>query len=273
MEFPFRYRAVAFLDVLGFGAKLKEFEKQALEQFTDEDEEDVTLVSEDANHFVETILAAVKKLESKFSYYLFSDNICITSKGTTSISDLEELLLVISELYFDLVQRGYFLRGGIDYGLFIDDNQVAVGMPLANAYFLESKKAEFPRILLSDNLVKEFQFYPEEGEVEFGTDISHYLVNQSCELNYLNVFLHVFQSDDRLEKEMFFETLSENIKANMSANENQEKIYLKYKWLAQEFNTFVDTYTTNLSYLDENFDPGEEGFIEYVTSKRITHAN
>jgi len=278
-EYIYRYRAVAFLDVLGFRNKLYEFEEEAKDNRLVEDEgEEGTIIGKftsiKANEFINTFVNAIEKLDNqKFSYYLFSDNIAITSISYTNPADLEDLLLIISELYFDLAQKGYFLRGGIDYGLFIDENKIAVGVPLATAYELESNTANYPRIVLSDNLVKQFQEFNNAGEKVFNKPFTELLVKNSCEINFLNVFLHVFKSDYREEKEHFFTSFRETISNNLDENKMKENIFIKYKWLADEFNSFIDSFTSTLAFLDENFNPDEEtGFIEFVQQQKIDHA-
>ena len=285
MEHQYRYshRAVAFLDVLGFQNKLDEFENDAIEYYTnlpednegnqeDADNNDSSPIyfSQKASDFIETFNQAISKLDKdKFSYYLFSDNICITAKfvNTESEKSLVELLLVISELYFEFVQRGYFLRGGIDYGLFIDKSSIALGVPLANAYKMETSQAVFPRIILSAGFIKQFEIYPSEGIMEYSSPLTASLIQSSCEINYLNVFNHIFKVEN---KEHFFEQYNNNINANLILNKNSESIFLKYRWLADEFNSFIEDYTTSLAYLDENFEPPED-FIENIKQLKVDY--
>lgn len=285
MEHQYRYshRAVAFLDVLGFQSKLKEFEEEAIEyrnNFSDDDnledseQEDVNIspifYSQKASDFIETFNGAISKLDQdKFSYYLFSDNICITAKNlnTNDEKSLIELLLVISELYFEFVQRGYFLRGGIDYGLFIDKSSIALGVPLATAYKMETTQAVFPRIVLSKNFIKQFEVYPSEGVQEFTSLFTSSLIKSSCEIQYLNVFNHIFKVED---KEYFFERYNHNITKNLTNSQFSENIFLKYRWLADEFNSFIETYTSSLAFYDENFEATDE-FIETVKQLKISY--
>lgn len=287
MEHQYRYshRAVAFLDVLGFQSKLKEFEDEAIEfhnNFTDDDgledseEEDINnsriFYSQKASDFIETFNSAISKLDQdKFSYYLFSDNICITAKNlnTNDEKSLVELLLVISELYFEFVQRGYFLRGGIDYGLFIDKSAIALGVPLATAYKMETTQAVFPRIVLSKNFIKQFEVYPSEGVQEFTSMFTSSLIKSSCEIQYLNVFNHIFKVED---KEHFFERYNQNITENLTNSQFSENIFLKYRWLADEFNSFIETYTSSLAFYDENFEATDE-FLEIVKQLKVSYGH
>lgn len=278
-EYLYRNRAVAFLDVLGFKQKLNEFELEAKSNHIPENDDAVNAngkyISQKANDFINTFKLAISQLdEKKYRYYLFSDNICITSIEDTSASDLQDLLLVIAKLYFEFAKRGYFLRGGIDYGLFIDEETLALGNPLANAYELETKKAVYPRIVLSQNLVDEFQGYDPQGEKQFDYFYSDALIKDSCEIKFLNVFLQVFQSDYREDREAFFARFKTVILENLHANKSNETVFVKYKWLADQFNEFIDLFTEKLAYMDSDFDPEQEiGFLDFVKQQKISYAN
>jgi hypothetical protein len=283
-NYKYSHRAVAFLDVLGFENKLIEFEKEAIEFYnatnSDEAEEDFNLGNNDinspiyyskrANEFINTFNSAISKLDSdKFSYYLFSDNICITAKGAGDNGEnlLIELLLTISELYFEFIQKGYFLRGGIDYGLFIDKSSIALGVPLSTAYKMESTQAVFPRIVLSKNFIKQLEDYSLDNVDGYSSILTSSLVKVSCEIQYLNVFIHIFKVED---KENFFNSYSYNINKNIHNESKKENIFLKYKWLATEFNSFIEIYTNSLAFIDENFDPPEE-YLQSIKNLKIQH--
>lgn len=268
----YRYRAVAFLDVLGFEKTLNKFELEAKRNKRKpkaDDDFPGYYYSSSASKFISIFKNALEKLSvDKFKYYLFSDNICITSISETRTDDLKELLHTINELFYDFAQAGYFLRGGIDYGLFIDDDNLALGMPLANAYKLESTVAIYPRIVLSEELVNQFII-----SGDFEDDISSVLISQKHEHRYLNVFTHVFRSDYREDKEEFFKNLSRSIVHELEVNSANEKVFTKYKWLAEEFNAFIDAFVTNLAFQDSSLDPDQEpGFLDLISNQKINYA-
>ena len=274
--------AVAFLDVLGFQNRLAEFEQEAIEfktgqsTFSEADEEEINTsngsfyYSQKANDFIETFNSAISKLNTEiFSYYLFSDNICITVRNDKSENSLIDLLLIISELYFEFAQKGYFLRGGIDYGLFIDKSSIALGVPLATAYKIESTQAVFPRIVLSKNFVKQFEVYSDTNTTDYSSILLESLIKRSCEIDYLNVFNHIFKVDN---KEDFFIRFSSRIIENLTATSNNERVNIKFQWLANEFNSFIETYTASLAYFDVNFEATEE-FISTIKQLKIGYGN
>lgn len=271
-------RAVAFIDVLGFKGKLKEFEDEAVFHYQNYSDQEGDFESEllgvnyskKANDFIKILDNSLKFLSvDEFRYYLFSDNICITTKEGTTKENLSELLNVVSNLYFEFASKGYFLRGGIDYGLFVDRDSIAVGVPLMNAYQIESSVANFPRIVLSENFVKQFEIYKTDnvGELEEG-NIQN-LILKSCEISYLNVFSRVFHLDEKTE---FLTVFSDIIASKLEESKLHESVYLKFDWLAKEFNQFVDEYATNLAFLDPEEDPTQE-YLETIKNLKITHAN
>jgi len=272
-DYIFANRAVAFIDVLGFGAKLNEFDEEARNNLIEEDNEIKRYISPSANRFINTFLNAIELLDpNKYRYYLFSDNLCITSIDETSPTDLEDLLFVIANLYYELAKAGYFIRGGIDYGLFVDEGSIAVGMPLAHAYRIESKVAVYPRIVLSKNFVDQLA---EKYTDQEGMDEGNYLrllLSHSCELTYLNVFMHVFQTDFETDKIQFFHDMNFKIIESLDFTKGKETVHHKFKWLAEEFNKFLDSYSDELVYLDENYEP-DDNYIDTVKQQRIEYAN
>lgn len=261
-SYVYTHRAVAFLDVLGFKEKLKEFEQEAIENIEEKH------YSKKANDFIEAFNHAISKLDKdKFSYYLFSDNICITAKmETNTANSYIELLMVIAELYFEFVKRGYFLRGGVDYGLFIDKASLALGVPLANAYILENL-AIYPRIVLSNDFIKQISEYEKGEGSEMELKINHELIKSSCEIKYLNVFYHILKLDD---KESFFENYNSRISESLKLNANKENIFIKYNWLAGEFNAFLEHYISNLVYTEEDLDATED-YLKSIKLLKISY--
>ncbi|HXT83589.1 MAG TPA: hypothetical protein VN704_04560, partial [Verrucomicrobiae bacterium] len=97
-----------------------------------------------------------------------------------------------------------------------------------------------------------------------------YLILSSCEISYLNVFLKVLKTDD---KENYFAKMRNSIEENIEENKEKEKIYVKYEWLALQYNKFIDLYTAELAYIDDDNEPTIE-FIELVKNCKIPfHAN
>jgi len=241
----YQYRIVAFLDVLGFKSMLYEFEEEALEQ---KNEADKKLVSKKATDFV-NVFKDVTNLMDTFdcNYYLFSDNICLTVDPHHNRSLIVDILFTISNLFRKFSQMGYFLRGGIDYGLMLDEKSIAMGVPLANAYIMESEKAIFPRVIMSDRFIEFINDISFDEPNQF--NIENFISKRS-EIKYVNLFYNVIKTDDKIS---FFKQYKKVIEDQLFFNKEKEKIFIKYTWIAKEYNEFLDNYVRNIEYYEQDF--------------------
>jgi len=264
-EYIYQDRIVAFIDVLGFQEKLYEFENDAQTKKIEEGTE--YLVSEKVNEFINTFKSVTGLLDKdNFQYYLFSDNICITVDYVAKPEAIVSLLFTISELFYSFAQKGYFLRGGIEIGKFIDEKQIALGVPLAKAYMMESKDAVNPRILISEEYYKLIKGALTENKLSYFENLSEdFLVNHNCEMHYLNVFCNILKKDD---KAAFFSDIRLKIIESLQLSNRKEKINTKYAWLAEEYNQFLELYISDFIYRDDEFEPTEE-FIEILKTLKI----
>ena len=240
----YQYRIVAFLDVLGFKSMLYKFEKEALENGKEDDKK---LVSPKATNFV-NVFKEVTNLMDEFdcNYYLFSDNICLTVDPHHDKSLIVDILFTISNLFRKFSQMGFFLRGGIDYGLMLDEKSIAMGVPLANAYIMESKKAIFPRVIMSDRFI---QFIDDKSFDEHNQFNIQNFIKKSSEINYVNLFYSVIKTDDKVT---FFDQYKQVIEDQLSINAGKENIFMKYTWIAKEYNEFLENYVENIDYFEQD---------------------
>ncbi len=241
----YQYRIVAFLDVLGFESMLYEFENEALEN---KKEDDTRLVSQKATDFV-NVFKDVTNLMDDFdcNYYLFSDNICLTVDPHHNKSLIVDILFTISNLFRKFSQMGYFLRGGIDYGLMLDEKSIAMGVPLANAYIMESKKAIFPRVIMSDRFIEFIDDISFDETNQFNIEN---FISKNSEIKYVNLFYNVIKTDDKIT---FFEQYKKVIEDQLFVNKEKENIFIKYTWIAKEYNEFLDNYVGNIEYFEQDF--------------------
>lgn len=141
-------RLVAFIDILGFS-------------------EMVNHTIEDAKN-IRCLTAALKSLYDKFwqweadgtyssfAFTQFSDSIVISSlaETTDSFEMLQQLLLGVVEL---VDSYGILVRGGIACGALIHDKVMVVGPAMNEAYYLESKIAKYPRIIIAKELKEQIE--------------------------------------------------------------------------------------------------------------------
>lgn len=249
-QIGYQKRIVAFLDVLGFKNFLKEFEEEANKNSSTKNDDEKHFISYGANKFIEVFKDVIRLIASTdCNYYLFSDNICITIDPTTNKELAIDLLFTVSDLFRRFSEMGYFLRGGIDYGWMLDEKDIAMGLPLANAYLIENSVANFPRIIISENyknFLDEICKFEEVGD-NYIFSKENFLV-ASCEITYLNPFYNVVKTDDKIS---FFSIYKKAIERGMTENMKMERIYHKFKWLAEEFNRFLDLYLNNIDTIEQ----------------------
>jgi hypothetical protein len=250
---PAKYykRIVVFLDVLGFENTLKEFEEEALSQFDDDVEP--KRISERANQFLDVFKDVIGLMDNyDCNFYLFSDNICITVDPSDDGSLAVDILFTVSTLFKKFSDMGYFLRGGIDFGWMLDEKDIALGIPLANAYKMENTLAIYPRVLVS----KAYLDYMNSIHLN-ETDKFNFenFIKSSCELSYVNTFYNIVRNDAKIE---FLATYSERISDKLEETKEGERIYMKFEWLKNEFNSFVESYLSEIEYFEQEIILTEE---------------
>lgn len=265
-QYIYQDRVVVFLDVLGFQEKLKEFQNEAIQNKEVNNTE--FYVSAAVDEFINIFKSVVNFLnENDYRYYLFSDNICITIDFSQNRNSLIDILITINDLFFKFAQKGYFLRGGLDVGKFIDEKDIAIGIPLANAYKIEQNVAMFPRIVLSDAYIKLLDNLEVNRLISDDLIIKkNFLVKQHCEVFYINTFFNLFDNENKIE---LLKSIRLSISLNITSNNKNEKNTIKYEWLAKEFNFFLEEYISQLMFLETNFVTSEEE-VKTIKSLKFT---
>ena len=150
-------RIVAFIDVLGFS--------------------NMVAKSADDNARLRHLTAALDEFHnlmwewegdgrySSFAFTQFSDSIVISSLADSS--DSYEMLQQVLRGIMMLASRfGILVRGGITRGQLIHDDSLLIGPAMVEAYYLESKCAVYPRIIIDESL-----------KIAFDENIEHYVSN------------------------------------------------------------------------------------------------
>jgi hypothetical protein len=93
------------------------------------------------------------KEDLEIRYSTFSDNVVITQKVGPKT---QMLIQQLANFQLGAALPGFLLRGGITIGDIVHDDEVVFGPGLNRAYYLESKVAKFPRLVLDSLVRKEF---------------------------------------------------------------------------------------------------------------------
>jgi hypothetical protein len=237
---------VVFLDILGFSSMLPAFEQEALDNAAADDEgfHESPSLNRLLGKFRESIMWI---RERSCNHYMFSDNICITIdyvvEETESAGLFLEVIQLVNLLNYEFIKEGYFLRGGIDAGWFLDSRDMAAGVPLVEAYKIESKIAIHPRVVISEAFGKLIDDMRALGSFSEDEQIvlDKILVEQDG-LRFVNGFQYIQNFEDTLGKTEFLALYRAKIAQALVQFENDLKVGPKYQWTAERFNWFLDDY-------------------------------
>ena len=262
---------VAYLDILGFkkmidkDSHLPVFALRFIKRFID-------LFCRSTNQYYEN----AKTRDDIYDEFLpkatmFSDSIVISQP----ITELNYPLFIdlIAQLQYSLFTKGILIRGGISYGKLYHDENYLFGKGLIKAYLFESEYADYPRILVDNDLIEEIhrivdaRFEQSWNDYVIVDGERHYLYNgldddegdYSCYVGkdfddkmYINYFYKIIE----------YGFLSASIKGNETDLENlisepefinakniietglkttDHRILTKYEWLRKLYNNSIST--------------------------------
>ena len=141
---------IAYLDFLGFAEKMKE-------EHSFESLQKLKLLLKGAESVADSISSANKI--NDFDIKIFSDNVVIAQKIESSnlSNQITCLINLIGSIQLHaLIYFDFLIRGGITIGELFIDSTVVWGTGLIEAYSIENSLANYPRILLSSKLLKEY---------------------------------------------------------------------------------------------------------------------
>jgi hypothetical protein len=173
----------------------------------------------------------------------FSDSIVISfdCKDNNSVFNT---LVDIQLLLIDLVFRGFLCRGGVSLGKIVHKDGMVFGPGMIDAYTLESKAANYPRIIIGQDILKSGNFFVSEdplwdmektnptGPIGQDSDGMYYINYFSPDLIYFNKPEYSFYD--------YMSKLKQIIETGLRSN--KKDIFVKYNWLKQRFNKFLKTY-------------------------------
>ena len=161
-----------------------------------------------------------------------------------SRKDMYELMGIAcyntEKVLYEFLKNGFIVRGAITHGDLFYDNEKNIwfGPAMNRAYFLESKRAKFPRVIIDPKYAEDLYSF---NENKYRNDSFQRLTNGEilCRdidgliyLNYLNsmkLSMNQMESEYILENALQLCNKERNIKR--ATTELQESIKEKYDWL------------------------------------------
>ncbi len=136
------YAVVAFVDVLGFAEMVQTDSKAPKPKF------------------LNTFLKVLDDIRANHgdAVRMFSDSIVI--EAGLELNGVQRVLSVARDLQIEFLGQGVLVRGGVAFGKHYSDVNAIYSEALVNAYYIESRRARNPRIVVDPNLIDYFKHHP-----------------------------------------------------------------------------------------------------------------
>ena len=209
---------VAFIDILGVSAKIKESAQAAIQ--------DIWI-------FCHRVIKTTNNTRIKVK--IFSDNIflCASLEQGEELQVFKEFFTIINEIESTMINlNSSFVRGAIVVGKVHFEDNFVLGEALLKAYEIESKVAIFPRIVIDETV---FEYIKRESSF-FKKDMDGFYF-----YDFLNFAGHTLTNPKTGEKTgrlLKLPQFKANILGNYKKNKNNYAVLQKMNWLKQYFNDY-----------------------------------
>lgn len=213
---------VAFIDLLGF--------KEAIKSGKQNDILELLTKFAAQKKFTSAIHAYGELQTFDFDIHAFSDNIVISYPLNKS-EDLQITLFALTNFISYLaaisLQKGFLIRGGLAIGHLYCESGVLFGDALIEAYKMESEIANYPRVIISDNISDDLLLSRKIDKDGLRIlDIYNYLLNSV-----------VTPGDTyRIEVNKQMDIFDKIIETNLKKLKNNQKAYSKWIWFKAHYN-------------------------------------
>ncbi|MGB0455136.1 MAG: hypothetical protein ACPGJV_15610 [Bacteriovoracaceae bacterium] len=231
---------VAFIDLLGFSKKIEKLNKK-----------DSIKEIENLEWIMDKVVNPSRPSKIKANY--FSDCICLSEElpkkdSENYLDTVFYFLLDLIHIQGELIFQGVLVRGGVSIDRHYSSDRLIFSKGLLKSYFIESKKAFNPVIMLDDSVYEKIIKFHEKNPGGYFNK-NHYLskvnslLSLSIELpegdhvlNYLSFWREV---DDPSYIIPYFKKHKGIIETSAKEFKNNKAVLLKYKWMASYHNYYL----------------------------------
>jgi len=226
-----------YFDILGFSDKIKNEDYSYFDMYLSVLKIEMDYIKEEQE---------LEGYGNFFELKVFTDNFVFGYpwQSEDGEADLGRLFDVLSHIQYNFAIANIFIRGAIALGdLFMDEN-IVLGKALIEAYKLETEKAIFPRIILSNNVLAEVKkhigYYKYN---DYAPQYEEYLLDIDGQyfLNYLLIAIRDFDGQVDITDQMI-ESHKKIVELNLQNNANDFALFEKYAWVGKYHNYFCDTF-------------------------------
>ena len=233
-------RIICFIDILGF----KDIINSTIDKSGKSDTDKINIL-EDAFSKVRYFLDIENPNEFSKSKIVtqFSDCIAISFKYSEE-SEVFYTLIDIQHLLINLVYLGILCRGAIVFGKIIHTEKMIFGPGFNDAYILESKAANYPRIILDEDvLIVAANYHARHHTPKHElASLKSILGKDSDGMYYIDYFGSAQNEldDPAYDFHGYLEKLREIILNGLKSK--KPDIKLKYNWLKQKYNNVINRF-------------------------------
>ncbi|MBK8585696.1 MAG: hypothetical protein IPN88_09800 [Bacteroidetes bacterium] len=260
-------RIVAFLDILGFSRIVEEYESDSQSNILNELHDTLEMAIKVS---IEAVTDPKTKTDLKeyLEYRMFSDCICISLPfiefGNDFHIQFHSLSAIVKSYQLAMMQKGFFVRGGISVGSFYSDKHMIFSGGLVSAYQLEQKTV-YPVIAVDRKVLDRLKVnYTENAK---GLFYENALIFSGSEPE--KIFLNPFDLLDNSGKYLdFLQSTMENL-IKESESENEESFSVLTTSLLKLTNTITKPiYDYAKSQITpENMNAAKEKVLEHVNEQ------
>lgn len=243
-------RVVIFIDILGF--------KELLNETTNKEGNDnikgINNLIEAYNTIrdvwdldkIDTNSSILKKTSKQDKQItIFSDCIVISFPAKEK-SEIFYTLLEVKWMILRLVTKKILCRGAISYGKLLHNDRFIFGPALVEAYILESKAANYPRVILDRSIIElagsaRSENHTREEEIKY---VESLLEKDLDGMYYIDYFAKAKEEldDSQYNFPKYIQFLGDKIRTGMNSFKHPSKadIRVKYVWMKEKYNRMVE---------------------------------
>jgi len=183
-------------------------------------------------------------IRGKTNTTTFSDSIVVSVKVDNNVNEMISTLVSnLSYIGANLFEKGISFRGAITIGNIIhEENGIVFGQALIDAYQLETKSAKYPRIILSNKLIKELNYPIENKKDRYPY---HQYINRfddGCVGFHQMIYYQVLNSWSEIKPEILKKNLNKirkNIIEGLDNSFENPEVFEKFNWLKTQYNNLI----------------------------------
>jgi len=225
MKIEYTKRIIAFIDILGFAKIIKDSADEKKKRGA------VKKLS-----FIYDIFQTVNLSNSEITQ--FSDSIVISIPHDEKDGAFH-FILALQHLIFELAAEKILCRGGISIGELYHKGNTILGPALVEAYMMESKIANYPRVIVGPNIIRIAKTY--KGEQNSNGDIDSVfkrILGYDSDGYYYVDYLDIAEEFDvPHEYPIYLDTICTIAKEGI--NNSDVTIRAKFIWLALKYNAWI----------------------------------